>query len=353
MKKGGADYIVNYLKSLGFVCYSIEHPLEKAGKTVSTNFDGVSQEHNINGIGIIRWLQEIFINYKLLRKYRMSLIIAVDPLNFFSANMLKIQTGAKVLYHSIDYSEKRFENIFLNNTYHFLYKFAVSNADIVTFVSCKMEEKIRKLREKKAAITAIYLPNSPEYEKIPKYEPSKKNKYNIVYSKSLIMDSEIVLLKLLVKNLSEIGITPTLNIIGGMSDQAKSDLAKFEHADRIVIHGLKKYQDSVEIMAKSYISFAWYEGIRSFEHYADSLKIREYAAAGLPCVCNKVVATSLEMEKQKAGILCDTAVEAANAIGLLINDEHVYLAMRKNALTWAEKMDKKAMLDNLMSVLQL
>ena len=74
--------------------------------------------------------------------------------------------------------------------------------------------------------------------------------------------------------------------------------------------------------------------------YADSLKIREYAAAGLPTVCDNIYSTSDEIKQYNTGFVYNDYREMADVVLRLIKDESLYRRLSQNALAWAKKMDK-------------
>ncbi|MBU0649656.1 hypothetical protein KJ605_01475, partial [Patescibacteria group bacterium] len=97
----------------------------------------------------------------------------------------------------------------------------------------------------------------------------------------------------------------------------------------------------------------WYENINSFEKYADSLKIREYAASGLPVVCNKNISTAAEASEKGLLLLCDNVHDLAQALENLITNKMLYMTMRDRALAWARDNDKKELLCQLYSSIGL
>ena len=336
VKKGGADYIADYLKTQGYWIIAIEHPLYGSQKSFIKCGEDV-RKFQIYGNGPIRWVQEIFFNIHNTpnsEKKDFGLILAVDPLNFVSAYLIKLfkQKKTKILFHSIDYSENRFEFFLLDYVYNLLYAFSVRNADIVTFVSKVMGEKIKEIRGKNPNSRGIlhYLPNSPEYEKIPKVNPSKKNENAIVYSKSFISNSEIKILSRVIKEVVVKHPNVVLHIVGNVKKNDHSIDSKSEMRKNIKFYGLVPYEKNIEIMSHSSIGLGWYENKLSFEKYNDSLKLREYAASGLPAICNNKTSTALEMENEGAGIVANTEAEIAIAISALISDNKKYLNMRQN-----------------------
>ncbi|OGC70112.1 hypothetical protein A2415_00750 [candidate division WWE3 bacterium RIFOXYC1_FULL_39_7] len=349
IKKGGADYIVRYLESKGHAPIYVEHPLNTSGPTFVRIGD---QERAINllGSGPIRWPQEVIVNIlELIKLSDLTYILAVDPLNFFGAWVTKlvIRPELRIHFHSVDYSDSRFSNPTLDFIYNQLYKFAVMNADVVTFVSRKAEIKIGEMTNGKAKGFLYFLPNSPEFNNIPKIKIENKKPGDLIYTKSFISDLEIDLMLKVVEEALKVDQSCSLHLAGNVSDSAKEKINKNKNANHVKCFGLVSYEKNIEILSKCAIGLAWYEGKNQFERYADSLKIREYAASGLPTICNDVVSTCHELEEENAGVMVKNEEEFIAAVKDLINDRERYVQYSKNALEWSMKFDKAKLLDNL------
>ena len=77
------------------------------------------------------------------------------------------------------------------------------------------------------------------------------------------------------------------------------------------------------------------------------MKLREYAAAGLPSVCNDKISTAFEMESEGAGyVVGEVSSMAERIIDLFLNPD-LYKKVRLSALGWAKSMDKVKLLDEL------
>lgn len=345
VKPGGGDYLTSYLEDRGFEITYIENPLfgSHCSRLVK---DKQATEYNIPFSGVLRWFVEIPFNvYKTLSCGKFDLIVAVDPLNFISAFLVNLVRKTPVQFHAVDYSEKRFGIKILDVMYKQIYYFALNKADYVTYVSVNMRD-IVNLHVPDIAKTT-FLPNSPEFKKIPKVDPQTKNNLELVYTKSFISDTEVDILTDLVQIVREKHPTILLNVVGKASPKLEETIKLYGLADNVTIHGLVDYRTNINIVASSYIGLAWYENVRSFEKYADSLKIREYAAAGLPVLCNGNITTAFEAEERGLLLLCKDAQGMSEGIEKLISDHKLYKEMREKALAWAKEYDKTTLLDNL------
>lgn len=342
IKKGGGDYIFDYLVEQGFKALVIEHPLSGAGETLVTYEKSDTALIKLYGSGPLRWIQEIIYNIYEMVKVRpnVALVLAVDPLNFFSAYILRFFYKFQIHFHAVDFTDTRFGFKLFDDFYSFMFKLAVSESDIVTYVSKLAGEKVQKMTNGKAKGYLYHLPNSPEFSKIPKMDPAQKNKYSLVYNRTHLDDFEIDMMVQIGEDLEKLGVKMKIDVLGLPCKETQN-----KHG--VVFHGLTDYETNIKYVTESYLGVAWYRHTRSNEIYADSLKIREYAAAGIPCLGNNVLSTSAEVVERKAGVIVNTVGELAPVIKRLIENDSEYLALRQNALDWAKEVDKKVMLAKL------
>lgn len=337
IKPGGIDYVTSFLENTGFEVIFIEHPLSGVHNSRIKNGEQIC-EYKIPFSGVVRWPIEIVFNiFKALSYGKIDLIIAVDPLNFVSAYVVSFLRKTPVQFHAVDFSECRFEIKLLDVFYRKIYYFAIAHASFVTYVSKNMRDIVEP--RVKNSDRAVFLPNSPDYEHAARVDPKEKDRYELVYTKSNISDTEIDMLLDLTSLLKETFPSIKLNVIGKASRRNLENM--------VILHGLVDYQTNIKIMSKSYIGIAWYENVKSFEKYADSLKIREYAASGLPVVCNRNISTAIEAYEEGLLILCENVKELAEGLEKIISDTELYSDMRNKALNWAKENDKSKLLNNL------
>ena len=228
-----------------------------------------------------------------------------------------------------------------------MYKFAISNANLVTYVSPIMGQKIQEILKHKRTNRLFYLPNSPQFNQIPKLDIDKKDKRMVVYTKSFLSSTEI---DLLIKTMKRVNLRKKdviMHIIGCINQKDIEKIKSSNVKNNFILHGLIPYKKNIQILSKAYIGIAWYENKISFEKYADSLKLREYAASGIPAICNGNISTAYEMQKEKAGIMVNDINNLADSIILLLENSKTYLKMRENSLKWAQANDKLIILEKL------
>ena len=342
-KRGGIDHIVAFLSRNNKITL-IEHPFDKINHLSTLTACSYSKTHKAVSRPPFLWFEEFLANIMWVRQTKeiFSLAVASDPLNFFSCFLLKKMKLVKATqFHSTDYSHPRFGNFLLEKIYQSLYRFALIHADKTTLVSPKMMRQAEQMVPDRFHRHFFLLPNSPEYNNIPKYPSTEKNCYSLVMTAGIFKDQVDV--DTLIDSLTRLKThcpKAVLHIIGTVEKSTVDLFSENNLENNLVFEGGLPYKQSIDEVAKSYIGITCYKKNSSYMSYADSLKIREYAAAGLPIVCDNVYATAEEVIKNDAGFIYNSPAEMAEAIGRLIENKKLYLAKSQNAIAWAKKMDK-------------
>jgi len=349
VKKGGVDRIIDFLKQDNET-YLIEHPLDGTDYPSVFSLPRFKKNYFFRFTPPLRWIEEVIVNFLWIKRAaaKFDLIVAIDPLCFLSAYLIKKSGSAtKIQFHSTDYSLPRFGNFVLEFFYQRLYLLALKKADIVTVVSHKMAKKARQLMNGKADNLFI-LPNSPEFQTIPK-TPIEKRKINHFAMSIGIFENQVDINNLIdgLKLLKNSSPDFVLEIIGHVDKKHIDIFYQNNLKKNVIFHGILPYAEAVEKMSRNYIGLTCYSSKYSYVHYADSLKIREYAAAGLPVVCDNIYDTAQEVKKNKAGLVYNNSREMANCLIKLISDKNLYGQMSANALDWAKTMDKTKLLTKL------
>lgn len=96
-----------------------------------------------SGFYIGKYLRDLFIIIQavFLKKEKYDLFIGVDSLNCLGGLFLKkLGKVRKVIFYSIDFVPIRFDNKFLNRTYHAIENYCVTHSDEVWNVSPRIAE---------------------------------------------------------------------------------------------------------------------------------------------------------------------------------------------------------------------
>lgn len=348
-KLGGIDRIVDFLKENNEITL-IEHPFEKINHPSVFTVNNLTYNHqSFFNIPFV-WIEEFIMNiiWVLKSHVKYDLAIASDPLNFFSCYVIKILNKTdKIQFHSTDYSLPRFDNHIFENIYQWLYKFALKKADIVTVVSQRMRDHTTIVLGYNQS-NIFLLPNSPYFTEVPKIELKKKMTNQLVilsgiFENQVNMNNLLLFLKLVKKKYPDI----ILNIIGHVENNSINIINKKGFKNNLVFYGNLEYGKAIQKMAQSYIGITLYKKSNSYMYYGDSLKIREYAAAGLPIVCDNIYGTAEEVKKYDAGFVYHTTQEMVSAVDQLITNKKLYKTKSEHALSWAKEMDKGKLLNDL------
>lgn len=348
-KEGGVDFFIRYYKSKGYNVHLIEHTLEDLTYPSKYIVNGKTKRifHLKSGTPM-RWIKEYFINKKIVKDADTNFeeVYASDALNVISAYWVKKKGYAKkVKFHCTDFSKTRFKNPILNSIYLNVFKFSLNNADETNVVTPYVEKMAREFAPK---ANIRFIPNSPIYKTFPRIEPDKKNVNNLVItisqmSKKSNFDNYVKIIEEVKKDIPKIN----LKIIGSCDEYAKRLIRDKKLEKNIVYTGLMPYNEAIKELASGYIGIVFYP--RNIDHvkYGDSIKLREYAASGLPSVSDDITFTSKEMIDHNAGLVAETTHEMAKNIINLIKNKEKYLKMRENALSWAREMDKEKILSKM------
>lgn len=352
IKSAGIDQIMEYLLERDNTIYLIEHPIESdfAWSTLKKLGGQLLKKIKVHpSKAPWRFFGEILIGFvwskKLTKKEKINIIFAADALNVLSVLPLRIfNKKLRVYFFSADYSPKRFGNPLLDLVYRKLYNLALKKSDKTFVVSQRIHDKLSQKYPGKV----VFLPNSPAFESIPKVQPEKKDRYSLVFCAGRLTErvnlNEIFeSLKILKKEFPK----TTLHLIGKDNEQVQKLIKKYELEKNIKIYDFLTHTETLKVISKSYIGISWYSPEVSHIYWGDSLKIREYAASGLPTVTDGITSTADEMLKREAGFIIKTPAEMAERIKILIKDKKIYEKTRKNALRWAKKMDKGNILEKI------
>lgn len=360
VKPGGLDQILEILKRKGRNILYLEHPLHPEFHPYSyiKLNDSILQKENISPRQIpLCWLAEIWSDLRFVTKNisQPTFAITADPLASFSAFLLKkLGKVTDYYFHIIDYSPHRFSNPLFNRFYHFLYQIAIKNAKKVGVVSPRIKEQIlhRGVAEKKICL----LPNSPSCAELAPFrrEIDQRKLFQLVVTcagidpKFRLEDTLTLTAQLRIK------YPQTFLVIIGLTETNPSymshlqELIRNKHWQNLVnFTGFLPLKQNWELIGQSGIGIAFYSQDASHIRFGDSLKIREYAALGLPTVADNLTSTAEEMENNGAGKIAATNHEAAEIISHWWEHPKEYQETAEAALKWAKINDKDALVEKL------
>lgn len=275
-------------------------------------------------------------------------VIAIDPLNAFVFAFLRYIKNFTLVYYTVDYSENRFDNTLLNKVYALLDSFALSRCDQNWCVSQRIVEKriADGTDEKKVA----FVPNTPVLPFAPKTQ-DENHKHKLIYVGRIDNNMHLIQLLDAVKLLRKDTKNITLDLVGGGSLKAKilDYIAQHKLKACVTYHGPLKNEEVIELIQKSGIGIALYDGGNNWNRYGDSMKIREYQYVGLPVITTTIPSNSIEVVKTKCGFVLDeqqlTSQEIVKAVEKIHKDYARYSAQ---TLKLVKKRDKATILRRLL-----
>lgn len=350
VKPGGMDLIMNYVMDKGATVGLLENPLFGSGHMIlSFGKKRKWQELariNIPFRGPLRWICEIVVVPKLIAAnlFGNFVIICADPLNFSSTWPLR-KPGRTIIFQVMDYSLRRFPNPILNSIYQFFFHRAIRLADRVWAFSQPLTEICRNRSSNPTKV--LWNPNSPFFNNVPRIPARNRNPKDLIlvahFSSSINLEMIAQALKL----------APEANLtLIGPGHPDHNIFRKVGVSNRVSILGPLKRSQVLQKIAESGIGLAFYGGNKELDQFRDSLKIREYAAAGLPTICDEFTATAREGNSLGSCFIATTPEKIGEIANNFIHNPELYLSTSTKALKWAMAMDKEKILERLFTDLE-
>ncbi len=278
----------------------------------------------------LRTLIEAYIVLTALVKTgKVSLYIGIDPLNALWGIVGRYAGLVnRVIYYTADYADSRFGNRLLNGIYHCIDRFCIRHADQVWNVSTRIFE--HRVTQGVSKEKNYFVPNAP----VGVHEGKDAHHAHwmvIVGTSTTSLNYEVVLDALvpLTKKYPDI----RLHIIGELNfpKAIKNEITRWQRKKTVVLHGPLCREKVHEFLSTAGIGLALYIDKDPWTRYGDSMKIREYLAAGLPVVTTGVVSTSDVIREFRCGVVIRPAVsDFVRAIDSVYTGK--YPAMRERAV---------------------
>lgn len=300
----------------------------------------------IKGPDLLFYVKDLlFTLFFLLRlKTRFDLYIGADNLNAFAGLVLKkLGLVRKVIFYTIDYVPKRFDNKLLNKVYHLSDKFCCYNCDRVwNFSSVMAEERDRRGVLLRKSAPQITVPMGAHFNKIKRLPFDEINRNTIVYMGHLRENQGVDFLIRAFAEVLKRNSKARLLIVGTgpLENQLKKLASELGMDKYIEFTGMIESHSELErLLATCAIGVAPYvPDPDAFTQFADPGKPKVYMATGLPVVITRVPQIAYEIEREKAGIAVNyDQQELVDAITLLLSDDHLYKEYRENAIKFASQ----------------
>lgn len=296
--------------------------------------------------GVLSYLKDIvYTLFWISFSTRYDFYFGVNNLNAFCGLILKrFRRVKKVIFYTIDYIPKRFNNRGLNKIYHFVDSYCVKRSDYVWNLSSMMiKEREKKGISQKYREKQLTVPIGANLS-VKKVPPDANGKCRIAFMGHLREGQGVELLigslPELIKKIPEI----RLILIGGgpLETGLRKRVEELNLADYVEFTGfIKDHSEVQDRLSECSIGIAPYvDDEETYTRYTDPGKPKAYLAAGLPVVITKVPQIAYEIERWKAGIAINyERKELIEAIVKILKNGNLYREYSNNASTLAKKFD--------------
>lgn len=357
---GPPQDIRDFLRSKVKRIYYIEHPFPYASdhRSSLTIYEyGILKNRlftpQILGPVIVIYMIDIIITwYFLLRiKTKIDLCVALDNLNTFSIlPFKKLGMVKKLIFYTIDYMPKRFENKTLNKVYHLIDRIACYQSDTILILSERMIDARRQNNiDIKRSAPSILLPMGANLSEINIRPVRKIHRHHIVYVGYLTEKQGVQLvLKSLPKIISKIPDMKFIIIGQGEYERKLKELTRNLHiTDHVIFKGFIDDQKQVQnILCTSAVGVAPYPpALNNYTFYTDPGKPKLYLGCGLPVVITDVPAIARVIQSAHAGLIVDYTVKSiVKALVTLLSSDNLYTEFRKSAIELSKRYDTNGLI---------
>jgi len=298
----------------------------------------------------ILYIKDIFLTlfWCLKARRKFDVYFACGNLNPIAGILLKnLGVVKKVVYQSIDYFPRRFENFFLNWIYFQVDKFCVKFSDETwNASSAVVKSRYKKMgMDPKVFNRQHTVANCIWFYKVKRLPFSKINLKKIIYRGTLLADMGVDLIikaiPLILKKLPGV----KFEILGdGEEKEYLKKLAKdLGVTNNVIFHGMINDRSKLEeILSDAALGVATFNTniIDKKIKNADPGKIKDYMLMGMPVITTNAISYSKKIIEGKCGIVVRYNEDsAANAVIKLLSNKEFLKEYRKNALKFIKPFD--------------
>lgn len=297
---GPADYYCRYLVSKDFEVSRIIHPLDVYKRRDSKIIvdKRIIKKYRRKEIGLVNLIIDIFISVKYILKISPEVIVGANNFDVLPAIIVKKIFRKKVkmiIYFASDYSEKRFNSLFLDLFYKIIEKISLRYSDITISNTVRAEAKRLQFNLDKAK--SLVIPNSVHLE-TPRFNEKNIDKTLFIYIGSVTREHglfEIIsVLASTIKHLTIIGQGEDLKRITDFCEDQSVNIKVHSGKDReFVIEYLQDFAG---------IGLAPYNLHSKWTYYCSPLKVNEYIACGVPVLISNVPEVAQYVKEKQLGM---------------------------------------------------
>jgi len=280
------------------------------------------------------------IRIALTIKGRYDIFVGADCLNGMAGLILKKMKRVKrVIFYSIDYSPKRFDNPIVNRLYHLFEVYVGRKSDFVWCASNAIA-RIRIENENLPVGKVLVVPPGIQDLKTSLCA-SYVETYDLVYVGVLTEEKGVQLVLYALPTLLQRYPKIRLLIIGTgpFEENMKTLSEKLGIDSKVLFLGyIPNTEQVMNIVSRCKIGLAPYVPNKKYNPFAFPGKVIEYMACGLPVITTGVHEFAKEVQNRKAGLVVEYSVEdLSKAISNLFDNQRLYEELRNNALKLASE----------------
>ncbi len=348
---GPAQELVAYLRRRGEHVTSISHPFPYCQDTRSW-IELPAPDGGIDTRRFARWrgpapgfyIKDVLLTlgWGIRPGPPFDIAIACDPLNALPAILLRaLGRAKKVIFYSIDYTDRRFPSRLLNAVYHALDFIACRFSDRIWALSQRMTDRRAKRFRGHRLAPAETVPTGGDFEHIERQPDGDADPRRLAYLGHVRKFQGLELALDLVASMKDEFPALRLTVLGHgpILDDLKAKAKTLNIADRVDFLGyIESHADAERILSQHGVGLALYEpDPESFTYYADPNKPQIYMACGLPVLITDVPASAQDIAQARAGQLVEyTLPSTAAALRIWLTDRNAFLAARHNAIAFAQ-----------------
>ena len=317
------------------------------------------QHENHKLPSIVQYVKDVLLTlfWVVMVGGKWDLMIALDNLNTISGLMLRIAGRVKkVIYYTIDFVPKRFDNKLLNNFYHYLEKLSVRYADATWNLTDRVTDGREKVlgMDKKIYNRQEIVPIGIWFDRISSKNYSEIKKHTMVYAGGLLPHQGVQLvidaMPIILKKIKDVKFD--IIGLGAYEKELRNKIKKLKLEKSVRFLGyFEDHKDVENHLSSCGIAMAMYnEELSKWSHYADPSKVKTYLATGLPVVTTTVTQISEEVTKRKCGLVVPYNKEyLAEAVISILQNEEKHKLFRRNAIKYAAEFNWYTILDTYLS----
>lgn len=348
---GEAGELVEYLRDKVHALTYIEHPFSFSKKSHSSvtmykrgRVEKTFRIFKPKGPEVISYAVNLLstLYFVLRTKAKFDVCVAADNLNALSGLLLKkIGIVKKVIFYTVDYTPKRFDNNLLNGVYYWLDMICCHKCDFVwnTTEVMEIERRKRGIIPGKSA-PQIVVPNGTNFGNIKRLSINEINRFDLVFLGRLIENKGVQLIIEAFPTILKRVPNARLIIIGTgpLEEKLKRKVRALGLEEQVEFKGFIDNHKEIEgILSRCAVGLAPYsQEPGNLTYYSDPAKPKVYMATGLPVVITRVPKIAFEIDRNRAGFTIDyDQKQLIDATVKLLTDDNLYRKFRENAITLA------------------